>query len=311
MKKFVLANALSSALILSGCGGGGSDDVAQIITDLEVTVSGQITNLSNVGLSDVAIEGVYADPGGLLDPTTISDTSGNFSLKILKGDAFYLRATKDTFTTLNSARVALNVDETGLEIGMPTEVEAQEIINLVFTSNPPTFADKAWLVVDVVTAVNGDDVAGQTITAVSTPATEAYPDCFGAAGASSTVADCTTDRPGPMYMAYYDASTVITVTVGIETQTAPIRMGEITALEFEVGTFVAGRVKYDADCGICHAAGTHDIISTSGASDLYDKGELLITNISSYSSRKTGVADLTSQEILDLTAFLESPTIKP
>ena len=26
---------------------------------------------------------------------------------------------------------------------------------------------------------------------------------------------------------------------------------------------------------------------------------------------KTGVADLTSQEILDLTAFLESPTIKP
>ena len=310
MKKIVLANVLSSALILSGCGGGGSDEVAQIITDLEVTVSGQITNLSNAGLSDVAIEGVYADPGGLLDPTTISDTSGNFSLEILKGDAFYLRATKDTFTTLNSARVALNVNETGLEIGMPTKVEAQGIIDLVFTNTQPTFADKAWLVVDVVTAANGDDVAGQTITAVSTPAAEAYPDCFGAPGASSTVAGCT-DRPGPMYMAYYNASTEITVTVGIETQTAPIRMGEITALEFEVGTFDAGQAKYDADCASCHAAGTHDIISTSGASDLYDKGELLITNISSYSSKKTGVADLTSQEILDLTAFLESPTIKP
>jgi hypothetical protein len=78
------------------------------------------------------------------------------------------------------------------------------------------------------------------------------------------------------------------------------------------GSFAAGQTKYADDCGSCHAAGTYDINTSSGASDLYDKGELLITNISSYSpTRKTGVADLTPQEILDLTAFLESATIKP
>ena len=116
---------------------------------------------------------------------------------------------------------------------MPTIIQAQAIITLVFTAPTPDLTEKAWLVVDVVTAANGDEIAGQTITLSSPPAEEAYPDCFGAPGAPSTVAGCL-DRPTPMYMAYYDASTEIAVTVGGKTQTAPIRMGEITVLEFEL-----------------------------------------------------------------------------
>jgi len=89
-------------------------------------------------------------------------------------------------------------------------------------------------------------------------------------------------------------------------------MGEITALEFEVtiapvGSVVAGQAKYDADCASCHAAGTYDPSTSDGGNDLLGKSSLLIANISSYSPvKKTGVADLSAQEILDLTAFLES-----
>ncbi len=89
-------------------------------------------------------------------------------------------------------------------------------------------------------------------------------------------------------------------------------MGKITALEFEVGTFAAGQLKYDASCASCHAAGSYDTTIQFRAGDLYDKGELLITKISAYSpSVKSGVADLTPQEILDLNAFLEDPSIMP
>jgi hypothetical protein len=230
MNKILIASAFSSALILlSACS---SDDAAQVIADLEVTVSGKTTDINDAPLAGVAIEGVYTDPGGLLNPRTTSDAGGNFSFKVLKGDAFYLRGTKATYTTMNSAKGALSVDEAGLDIGIPTLFEAQDVINLVFMGAPPLLAEKAWLVVDVVSAANGNDVPGQTITAASTPDGEVYPSCNGAPGSTETIAGCA-DRPSPMYMAYYNAAIETTVTVGNETQTAPIRMGEITYLEFE------------------------------------------------------------------------------
>ena len=231
MNKIILASVFSSAFILSACSSS-SDDAAQIILDEFVTVSGKITDMNDGILSGVAIEGVYTDPGGLLNPSTKSDASGNFSLQVLKGDAFYLRGTIATYATMNSAKGALSVDEVGFDIGIPTETEAQDVINLVFTDVTPNLADKAWLVVDVVTAANGDDVSGQTITAASTPDAEVYPDCDGAPTSGPTIAGCT-DRSTPMYMAYYDATIETTVTVGSETQTAVIRKGEITYLEFE------------------------------------------------------------------------------
>ena len=232
MKKILLVSAFSSALILSACSS--SDDAVQIIDDLEVTVSGKTTDINDGVLPGVAIEGVYTDPGGLLNPTTTSDaTTGNFSLSVIKGDAFYLRGTKATYATINSAKGALSANEAGLEIGIPTEIEAQAIITLAFANNTPDLVDKAWLVVDVELAANGDEVDGATIAPLPAPDAFVYTDCNGVDTSNiATEAPCP-NRPGPMYIAYYNASTEITVTVGSETQTAPIRTGEITVLEFE------------------------------------------------------------------------------
>ncbi len=233
MKKILLVSAFSSALILSACS---SDDVAEIIAGLEVTVSGQITNISDVGETGVTIEGVYTDPGGLLNPTTASVVGGNFSLPVLKGDSFYLHASKTGFATINTARATLSVDETGVELGIPTLIETQDVITLAFTATSvPTFkdADKAWLVVDVALAANGDEVDGATISPLPAPDARVYTDCNGAdAFDTTTVAPCPT-RPGPMYIAYFNAPAEILVTVGSETQTATVRLGEITVLEFE------------------------------------------------------------------------------
>jgi len=230
MKKIFLVGAFSSLLILSGCGSSGGGGGA--VVDL-VTVSGQITDLSDISLQGVTIEGIYNNPGDPLNPTTTSDANGNYSFKVLKGDAVYLQARKATYTTMNSGKEALNANEPGFDIGMPTSIEAQDVINLVFTATTPNLADKAWLVVEVVSATTGEDVGGETIIAASTPAEEVYMNCFDAlSGGSVTIAGCMTITT-PMYMAYYDAGTVTTVTVGAETQTAVLRKGEVTILEFE------------------------------------------------------------------------------
>ena len=232
MNKIILASVFSSAFILSACSSS-SDDVAQIIGDEFVNISGQITDLNDAPLSGVAIEGVYTDPGAPLNPTTTSAaTTGNFSLPVIKGDAFYLRGTKATYTTLNSAKGALSVDEAGFDIGIPTEIEAQGVIDAAYGAGT-ALATQAWLVVDVSDAAG--EVNNQTIT-ISVPFDkEVYTACDGSdSGASATNgAPCSPDRQGPMYIASFNSTTEAQVTVGGETQTAPIRMGEITYLEFE------------------------------------------------------------------------------
>lgn len=234
MKNILLVSAFSSALILAACSSS-SDDAAQIIADEFITVSGKTTDISDtpLPLQDVAIAGVYGAPGGLLDPTDTSGADGSFSLQVIKGDPFSLRATKADYATLNSARAALSANETGVEFGIPTEIEAQAVITLAFASATPDLADKAWLVVDVALAANGDEVNGATIVPIPAPDAFVYTDCSGADISNiATEAPCP-NRPGPMYIAYYNSATEILVTVGGETQTAPVRMAEITVLEFE------------------------------------------------------------------------------
>ncbi len=71
----------------------------------------------------------------------------------------------------------------------------------------------------------------------------------------------------------------------------------------------AGQKKYDDACDYCHAAGSYDPIGES-ASDLYDDGEKLRTDLSAIKQMKN-VPDITPQELLDLNAFLEDPSIAP
>ena len=234
MKKIllVLLSAFSSALILSACSS--SDDVAQIIADEFVTVSGQITNISDVGETGVTIEGVYTNPNDPLNPTTASVVGGNFSIPVLKGNSFYLHASKTGFATINTARVTLSVNETGVELGIPTLFEAQAVIDTAFAPAVIALADKAWLVVDVANA-SGDEVIGISISSVPGPIDAVYTLCNGTDSTlivTAGVLPCVPDRPAPMYIAYFDSAVEAQVTVGGETQTAPVRMGEITELEF-------------------------------------------------------------------------------
>lgn len=308
---YLLAGIIGVSLNLTGCGGS-SDDVAQVIADEFVTVSGKVTNLNDTGEPDVRLEGIYDAPGDILNPKTDTDTNGNFSLSVLKDDAVFLQARKSGFAIVNSQKVALATNVTELDIGLPTEGQAQDVIDNAFTSMP-ALQNHAWLVVEIEDA-NGDGVSGQTVSVNSaTVAGEVYTECDGTdGGATSTTGPCPSDRVSPMYIAYFDVASEATVTVGSETQTAPIRMGEITALEFEVaiapvGSIAAGQAKYDADCASCHAAGSYDPSQpTDPASDLDGKSNLIIPELSTLPGMKSGVSDITQQQVLDLKAFLDS-----
>jgi mono/diheme cytochrome c family protein len=75
------------------------------------------------------------------------------------------------------------------------------------------------------------------------------------------------------------------------------------------GSFAAGQADYDTRCAGCHDAGTHD--SSGGfAGDIAGTGSLLVNDLGTLSGGMNGII-LTNQEILDLQAFLDDPSIQP
>jgi len=231
---YVLACAMGLVFILTACS---SDDVAQVLADEFVAISGKISSTANpepAGEPGVIIKGIYSD-NDPLNPDVNSGADGTFRLIVLRNTAVSLQASKGNFATLNSAKELLNIDVAGFDIFMPTTAEAEGIIFEAFGAGP-TLAGQAWLVVDVVDGNTGDDVDGVAISTTITPIDLVYTDCAGVGTASTvTVVDvipCT--RDGAMYLAYFDQdSTEITVSVGATQQLAPIRRGEVTFLEFE------------------------------------------------------------------------------
>jgi len=212
---------------------GAVSDPATVTLTIElVSISGTIFDLGNTGEQDVDVEGVYTNPGDLQNPVTTTDADGVFSMQVFKDDAVYLHASKTSFATINTARTSLNADVTGIERFMPTEAEAQAVIDTAFDA--PLLVNHAWLMVDVEDA-NGNEVSGHTVSSIPAPVAEVYTDCDGAdSGGDATTGPCEPDRQGTMYIAYFDSTAETSVTVDTETQTAPVRMGEITFLEFEV-----------------------------------------------------------------------------
>lgn len=98
----------------------------------------------------------------------------------------------------------------------------------------------------------------------------------------------------------------ITLVVNDGTDNSPSDSVVVTATS-PGGSVAAGQAKYDADCASCHAAGSYDPTSSGSAGDLYGKSSLIITDISSYAeNKKSGVDDLSDQEILDLKAFIDN-----
>jgi len=231
---YILACALGLISVLAACS---SDDAAQVIADEFVSVSGTINNITGTAaVPDVVVEGVYSSPGDPLNPVTTTDGKGYFSLQVLNNTPVSLRATKNSFATINTAKAALTATVTVDDIEIPTEDEAQAVINTAFDAENPLLENHAWLVVDVVDS-GGNEVIGKRISTSSpVPSVDdVYTLCDGTdSGGTETTGPCPSGRLGPMYIAYYDAPGEVSTTVGGQKQTAPIRMGEITVLKYVV-----------------------------------------------------------------------------
>ena len=233
---YFLACIMGLLFIVSGCS---SDDAAQAIADEFVAISGTIYSTDNPessgkGEPGVTVKGIYSD-GNILNPSTTTVADGSFSLDVLKNDAVSVQASKGGFTTLNSAKEALSVNEPGANIELPTTAEAEGAILAAFGAGP-TLAGQAWLAVDVLDANTGDDIAGIAISTTGTTGGVVFTNCAGNdSGDVVTVVDVIPcNRDGPMYFAYFDTdSTEVTVSDGTSSQLAPVRRGEVTFLEFE------------------------------------------------------------------------------
>jgi mono/diheme cytochrome c family protein len=100
-----------------------------------------------------------------------------------------------------------------------------------------------------------------------------------------------------------------TMSDGIETATATVTVTVTTPVA--VGDPAAGQAKYDAACGVCHAAGAHDTTTAAGGNDLGGRGQelvdagLLVNDLNTTNPAMNGIT-LTDQEILDIAAFLDT-----
>jgi len=233
MQKRLFLGILLSISTLSACT---EEEIANFFggETNTITVSGTTRSMSDDVEPDVYIEGIYAAADSISNPSTSSDTDGEFSLELTEKESFYLHASKSGFVSKSSKEMNLDSDETDIFIEMLTETEAQDIINTAFPSAPQLF-NHAWLVINVVTEA-GDEVNGHEIVLAAIPAGAVYTSCTGDdSGVSETTgAPCPEDRSAPMYIAYYDTAGDIIATVDNESQTASIRIGEITDLTFKL-----------------------------------------------------------------------------
>ena len=148
-------------------------------------------------------------------------------------------------------------------------------------------------------AVNDSDAEDElnlaSITIVTAPAHAIGPVVVKSDGTVNYTHDGTTARSDTFTYTIKDNS-------GAESNTATVTLAIF-------GNFTNGQAKYDAACASCHAAGSYDTSSTKQAGDLYDLGEFLVTDLSSLGGMNN--LSITPQELLDLTAFLEDPSIAP
>ncbi len=240
MRMIFLTGAISSALILSGCGDSSSDTATNVVNNATASISGTITDDSAAGgpaaLSGVKIECIYT--GSLPCSSDTTDASGNYSVTLLKNTDFYLRAALNTYITINSAVMNISADDTGNDIGLVNAGDAVDLVNLAFSSTTLTLGSAAWLVVDVVDA-SGNRLPNKVINESVGAGTgnAVYPDCATAKPAAPVATATTPCTPGsdnaPAYMAKYSAPGEVTVTALGQTQRGFLVTGEVLYMEFE------------------------------------------------------------------------------
>jgi cytochrome c5 len=282
-------------------------DDTPVTDDLtDITVSGVITDSNAVPLTGVAVQGVYISSSAV-NPSTSTDTDGGFALTLEANTAFYLSGAFLGYATLNSEVLNTSVSIAGLDIEMPRSPEVEAIIEAAFPTAGLAIVNHAWLAVDIEDD-NGNQISGKAITPDIEPSGFAYTNCDGSPRDDNTTIACA-DRDGPMYIAYYDAAAETTVTALEQTKTAPLRIEQVTALEYTIApelltAFDRGASYYDAYCTECHSAGSYDV--DGFATNLLNT--TIIQELSSYPSMGN-VADLTPEQQADLQAFVTDPSL--
>jgi len=91
-------------------------------------------------------------------------------------------------------------------------------------------------------------------------------------------------------------------------EAVPPAVSSPTAL---VGIAENGAIYYQTNCGICHQIGQNDPTSAFGASDLAQKHNMIITDMSNFDTTSTfnlmaSYNNVPEQRVADLKAYLES-----
>ena len=237
LQKITVAGITCTLVLLTGLSGcsSSSSPAASTTTPATVTVSGKISTEANPlpgGEPGVTVQGFYSNT----DTTTpdITDADGMFSITVDTTKAVSIQLSKAAYATLNFEKSTITAPiNDANEDGYPTEVQVQQVIDLALAASTTPLANKAWFVVDV-TDANDNEINNVSIASNPAPDVEVYALCDGTDSGLGVTNDAPcADRP-IMYLAYFDAAPGdISVTVGGETQTGPVRMGQITVFDFE------------------------------------------------------------------------------
>ncbi len=228
----VFAGMLALALVVSGCSSSSSSPPTAPTT---VTVAGTVTTETVNPAPDVTVTGKYSDTDMTAPVTT--DANGKYSLTVSNSKAVWLNLAKAGLATLNSEKTILTTDIADADVDMPTEVQAQQLIDMVFGLNTQPLGNVAWLVIDV-EDVNNNKLGGVSFSSTPAPDAEVYVDCNNTDSLGSiTVAPCNPAQE-VLYIAYFtgfpvDASVTASGAGVSDTKTAPLRQGEITFIDFE------------------------------------------------------------------------------
>ena len=166
----------------------------------------------------------------------MSDGAGLYGASVNQAAASYLEFSKTDFATFNSPSFSISADISAVNVSMyPTPI-ANQIIGAATGGMALTLPDKGWLAINVYDGT-GNEVSGVTLT--STPAQSGGGALFcngtpNGTNVTDATPPCIPARIGPMYLAYFDNSVDVSVTAtgSSDVVAAPVRVGEITVMEF-------------------------------------------------------------------------------
>ena len=230
------AGVLALAFVLTGCSSSSSPTATTPPPTIPPTVSvgGTVTTESVNPAENVTVTGKYSDTD--MTPVATTDMLGKYSLDISTSKAVWLNFAKAGLATLNSEKSTLTTDINDADIDMPTTVQAQQLIDVLFGGGNP-LGNVAWLVIDV-EDVNGNDLGGVSISSTPGPDAEVYVDCNNADSLGNVTIACPPNTQEVMYIAYFtgfpvDASVTASGAGVSDTKFAPLRQGQITFIDFE------------------------------------------------------------------------------